>query len=142
MNATALFLATTTASAVGRLSHSSNWWAGWSLILAAFLTGAVIGLGSHRETYLGGYATYRRRMTRLGHIALAALGMLNVLFGLSPLAPSTPASVASIAWIVGAIAMPAVCFLAAWREPLRQLFFIPVAALLTAVVTTLIGGCL
>jgi hypothetical protein len=28
--------------------------------------------------------------------------------------------------------MPAVCFLSAWREPFRHLFFIPVAALILA----------
>src|SRR4051794_26996269 len=123
----------------GALAHPLNWFAGWSLVLAAFVTGAVIGLKSHREDYLGGYATFRRRMTRLGHIALAALGMMNVLFALSPLAPSTPATLASGCFVAGAIAMPTVCFLAAWRKPLRQLFFVPVATLVAAVVLTLIG---
>jgi hypothetical protein len=36
--------------------------------------------------------------------------------------------------------MPVVCFLAGWRESLRHLFFIPVAALSAAVVLTLMGA--
>ena len=51
-----------------------NWTAGWGLILAAFLVGAVIGLRTHRDEFLGGYASFRRRMVRLGHIALACWG--------------------------------------------------------------------
>ena len=35
--------------------------------------------------------------------------------------------------LAGAIAMPLVCFLSAWKEPLRQLFFIPVLLLVSAV---------
>ena len=65
--------------------HPVNWYVGWSLILAAFVSGAGIGLFFHREDFWGGYASFRRRIVRLGHIALAALGMLNVLFaGLVP----------------------------------------------------------
>ncbi len=40
--------------------------------------------------------------------------------------------------IVGAITMPTVCFLSAWREPFRHFFFIPVSLLLGGVVLTLI----
>lgn len=46
--------------------------------------------------------------------------------------PATDAAVAvaAVALLVGAVAMPLVCYLAAWRQPLRHLFFVPVAALL------------
>lgn len=112
------------------MTHSLNFMAGWWLILAAFATGAVIGLGFHREDFLGGYGSFRRRLARLGHIALAALGGLNVLYGLAPV----PAS----AWpgwflLAGAIAMPVVCFLSAWKALFRHLFFIPVVLLLAGV---------
>ncbi len=122
--------------------HMLNWQVGWWLVLAAFATGAGLGLFFHREDFLGGYASFRRRIVRLGHIALAALGMLNVIFSLSPWPPpaawtSTPAS---IGFIVGGVTMPAVCFLTGWREACRHLFFIPVLALVLAVVCTLIGG--
>src|SRR5436305_11679858 len=109
--------------------HPLNWYAGWGLILAAFVTGAGVGLFFHRDDFLGGYAAFRRRVLRLGHIALAALGMLNVLYGLTPQPsgpPALPAQVASLGFIVGGIAMPAVCFLTAWRSGFRRLFFSPV----------------
>ena len=122
-------------------THVLNWQIGWWLILLSFVTGAGIGLFFHREDFLGGYSSFRRRIVRLGHIALAALGMLNVIFSYSPwpLSGTTAASVASLAFIFGGIAMPAICFLTGWRERCRQLFFIPVLALLIAVSFT-IGG--
>ncbi len=95
-----------------------------------------MGLFFHREDFLGGYTSFRRRMLRLGHIALAALGMLNVVFSLSPWG----GEVAGVCLMVGGGAMPAICFLTAWRKPFRHLFFVPVVALLTAVVRILMGG--
>lgn len=114
--------------------HAFNFSAGWWLILAAFVTGALLGLGFHREDFLGGYGSFRRRLARLGHIALAALGGLNVLYGLAPVpADSLPG------WLLlaGGIAMPAVCFLSAWKTCFRHLFFIPVLLLMSGVVLIL-----
>jgi hypothetical protein len=108
-----------------------NWVAGWWLILAGFASGAALGLFFHRAEWLGGYGSFRRRMLRLGHIALCMLGMLNVIAGLS--SHSSPLLVA------GGAMMPAVCFLTAWKEKCRHLFFLPVLALLTAVVLMLTG---
>ena len=115
--------------------HLMNWQAGWWLILAAFATGAVIGLFFHKSEFLGGYDALPRRMVRLGHIALAALGMLNILYGLSPLpvAGSLRAEWAGICLLAGAIAMPAVCFLTAWRTNFRHLFALPVGLLVVGV---------
>src|SRR5258706_218722 len=56
-----------------------NWYAGWWLLLAAFITGAGLGMFFHRDNFLGGYGSFRRRMLRLGHIALAALGVVDLL---------------------------------------------------------------
>ena len=108
-------------------------------MLTAFVTGAILGLFFYRDDFLGGYASFRRRILRLGHIALAALGMINVLYSLAPLAsaPSTQKLVASVGFIIGGVAMPAVCFLTAWRVGFRYLFFIPVTALIIAVAQTL-----
>jgi hypothetical protein len=121
--------------------HSLNFIAGWWLILSAFLTGAAIGLGFHREQFLGGYGAFRRRLVRLGHIALAALGGLNVLYGISPLpaASSHCGTLPGPLLLAGAIAMPAVCFLTAWKEPFRRLFFVPVGLLLAGVIFILIA---
>lgn len=122
------------------VAYSANFLAGWSLILAGFLSGACLGLAFHRDDFLGGYASFPRRLLRLGHIAAVALGSLNLLFALSPLPVTAITRCASLTWIAGAVAMPVVCCLTAWRPALRRLFPVPVALLVTAVVCTLIGG--
>jgi len=116
-----------------------NWYFGWALILTAFFTGAILGLFFYGEDFLGGYASFRRRTLRLGHIALAALGIINVLYGLSPMASeASPRTwVASLGFAIGGVTMPAVCFLTSWRVGFRYLFFIPVSALVIAVIQTL-----
>ena len=121
-------------------AHALNLQLGWVLVLAGMLAGAALGVGFHGERFLGGYTSWRRRLVRLGHVALVALGGLNVLFALTPCAAAQggPARVAALAWLVGAVAMPTVCFLTAWRRPFRHLFALPVTALLTAVVATLV----
>jgi hypothetical protein len=119
------------------VSHPLNFYAGWALILAGFVSGAGIGLYFHRETFWGGYTSFRRRIVRLGHIALVALGMINLLFAIT-----VPASqhISSILLVIGAISMPAVCFLSGWKSALRHLFFIPVLSLITTIVLILCGG--
>ncbi len=123
------------------LHHVLNWYAGWLLILSAFVTGAGLGLFFHRDDFWGGYNSFRRRIVRLGHIALAALGMMNVLYSLSPWPGSGAweSDAASVCFVVGGISMPSVCFLSGWRKPMRHLFFIPVTSLILAVVWTLQG---
>ena len=66
--------------------------------------------------------------------------MLNI--RLRPLSDSRRhRSLRRLAWLrcllAGAIAMPPVCFLAAWKQPLRHLFFIPVTLLLRDVLLML-----
>jgi hypothetical protein len=121
------------------MAHPVNFIAGWGLILAAFASGALIGLGFHREDFLGGYNSFRRRLLRLGHIALAALGTLNVVYGLAPVAtgPGPVALLPGRLLLAGAVAMPLVCFLSAWRQPFRHLFFVPVGLLVAAVIAIL-----
>jgi hypothetical protein len=124
------------------VAHPMNWYAGWGMILAAFVTGGVVGLFFHRDGFWGGYASFRRRIVRLGHVALAALGMINLLYALSPW-PSVDTWQgvwAGWLWAVGGVAMAGVCFLSGWRESFRHLFVVPVGALCGAVVLTLIGG--
>ena len=121
--------------------HPLNWYAGWVLILTAFITGAGMGLFFHRDDFWGGYTSFRRRLARLGHIALAALGTLNILFSIAtPAEPSASLRVASVLLIVGAVSMGSTCFLTAWRALFRRLFFIPVTSLLVAVLLILLGG--
>src|SRR5688572_16182761 len=101
------------ALAAAGAAHPLNFFAGWTLVLLAFLSGALLGLRWHREDFWGGYASFRRRVVRLGHVALAALGLMNVIFSLSPLPTpgTTAARVASICFVAGGVLMPAVCFL-------------------------------
>lgn len=124
------------------IQQPANWIAGWGLVLLAFLSGAMLGLGWHRDDFLGGYASFRRRVIRLGHIAFAALGLMNVVFSLSPLPTpgTTTARLASICFIAGGVLMPAVCFLTAWRSGWRHWFVLPVLSLILAVVFTLLGA--
>jgi hypothetical protein len=114
------------------MPHPANFEAGLWLILAGFISGALLGLGFHREEFMGGYGSFRRRLVRLGHIAFVALGFLNLIHGVAPIDPAAgPAG----GWsgrllIAGGIAMPVTCFLAAWKPFFRHLFFIPVSLLL------------
>jgi hypothetical protein len=116
-----------------------NWYFGWGLILTAFLMGAVLGVFFYRDDFLGGYASFRRRLLRLGHISMAALGMVNIVFSLSAIAlePSLRTRIASVGFVMGGATMPAVCFLTSWRVSFRYLFFIPVIALVIAAIQTL-----
>jgi hypothetical protein len=135
------FLSTFAAEA-GAPRHLACWYAGWFLLLAGFVSGAAMGMRFHREDFLGGYASLRRRLVRLGHIALAVIGLINVVYSLSPwpVSGNWQARGAAAGLIVGGVTMPAVCFLSAWRISWRSLFVIPVAALLAGVACILLGG--
>src|SRR5262245_14026478 len=117
---------------------------GWVLILIGLLSGTLIGLSFHDEGWLGGYASWRRRMLRLGHVSFFGTGLLNLAFALSVgyLRLSHPPRLASAMFLVGALAMPAVCFLSAWRESFRHLFFIPVTSLIVATADFILRGLL
>lgn len=116
-------------------AKSGNVSAGWTGISAGVVSGVVLGIFFHRDDFLGGYDSFSRRLVRLGHISLFGLGILNLLYGLST--PPEPGrrsrDLAGLSLIVGAMTMPAVCFLTAWRKPMRHLFAIPVIAVLLAV---------
>ncbi|OGA15404.1 MAG: hypothetical protein A3G25_15815 [Betaproteobacteria bacterium RIFCSPLOWO2_12_FULL_63_13] len=116
--------------------------AGWMGLLGGVASGMVIGLCFHRDGWLGGYGSFRRRLVRLGHIAFLGLGFVNVLYALSvaqrPIA-ATLEHIASGGFMLGAVTMPLCCFLAAWRTPFRHLFPVPVASILAGVLSVLIG---
>ena len=111
------------------------------MILGA-LSGAAMGLFFHKESWMGGYSSLRRRMLRLGHIAFFGLGFINILFALSlAVAPIPPmfAQVASIGFTVAIATMSTCCFLTAWRTGFRHLFPIPVAGVLVGLVGLIAG---
>jgi hypothetical protein len=115
---------------------------GWMWILAGVVSGLALGLGFHRDEWLGGYGSFRRRLIRLGHISFFGLGILNILFAVSGprLALGTSGSgLASLSLIVGGITMPACCGLMAWRRGFYLLFAVPVASLVLGVGLTVMG---
>ena len=115
---------------------------GWVAILLGAVSGAAMGLFFHKDTWAGGYASFRRRMLRLGHISFFGIGFLNLLLGLTLFQISLPETylrIASIGFVTAVITMPACCYLSAWRKPMRHLFPIPVIAVLAGTLSLLAG---
>jgi hypothetical protein len=107
-----------------------NLYAAWIAFLLGGLAGAVTGLFFHDESWLGGYGSWRRRMTRLGHIAFFGLGLINLAFALTVnvLHLESGVLISSYLLLIGAAAMPLVCYLSAFKTSFRHLFFIPALA--------------
>jgi hypothetical protein len=121
---------------------TANLISGWLGMFAGVIAGAIIGLFFHRDNWMGGYNSYSRRLTRLGHVAFFGLGLINLAFAATSEQLSLAAAYsgfASKALIAGAITMPLVCFLSAWRKPMRHLFPFPVVSVLAGIVAILIG---
>ena len=116
--------------------------AAWLWILLGFLSGFGLGLGFHRESWLGGYSSFKRRLYRLGHISLFALGAVNLFFYITTAhVPATGMTwiVASRGFIAGAILMPICCLIMAHWPRARLLFGLPVLSLVVAAIATLTG---
>jgi len=113
----------------------------WLWISLGFLSGMLLGLFFHRENWLGGYGSLKRRMYRLGHISFFGLGAVNLLFWLTirnlP-SPSLHATVASVAFVGGALTMPLCCLIMAHFPKLHAIFTVPVVCLLVAGALTLV----
>lgn len=110
-----------------------NLWLAWLWILLGFLSGMVLGMFFHREEWLGGYGSLRRRMYRLGHISFFGLGAVNLFFWLTlKFGSLTGASVgiASAAFLIGAITMPICCVVMAHFPKLHLIFAVPVISLI------------
>ncbi len=119
-----------------------NLWAAWIGILLGLASGTIQGLFFDREDWLGGYGSWRRRLMRLGHISFFGIAFLNLAYANTVylLGPASHVPLASMLLITGAVLMPLVCYLAAWRKPLRHLFPLPVLSLLGAAVAFIGGG--
>ena len=111
---------------------------GWIWLLLGFGSGFLQGLFFHREEWLGGYGSFKRRMYRLAHISFFGLGTVNVLFHFTVQSlASTPAlQIASPAFLLGAVTMPLCCVLMAHFPKARLLFGIPVFSLLAGGILT------
>ena len=117
-------------------------WTAWLGIALGLGTGALQGLYFHREDWLEGYASWPRRLMRLGHVSFFGLAFLNLAFAetLRLLGQPPRAAWLSGALLMGSVGMPLVCYLAAWRKPLRVLFYPVVTVMLGAAVLFVAGG--
>lgn len=123
--------------------------AAWAGILLGMLSGAIVGLRFHDDDYLGGYRAWPRRLVRLGHISFFGLAIVNFAFFFTTQWLAT--NDAAVGWLLelsswslvaGAVAMPTVCFLSAWKKAMRHLFFVPVSLLVAGVISLNVGGLL
>jgi len=114
---------------------TANLYAAWIGFLLGCIAGAVPGVLFHDETWLGGYASWPRRMVRLGHISFFGIGFLNVGFALTAahLGLQEGLRLSATLLIAGAVAMPAVCYLSAWKKGFRHLFGVPAGSVTVAV---------
>ncbi len=112
----------------------------WLWILLGFVSGMVLGMFFHGENWLGGYASFKRRMYRLGHISFFGLGAVNLLFYFTAKsfpAASPLAGIASWAFVVGAVSMPVCSVLMAHFPKAHMIFAVPVLSLIAGGVLTL-----
>ena len=113
-----------------------NLYAAWIGILLGFLAGAIPGLFFQKENWLGGYSSWPRRMSRLGHISFFGLAFINLTYAASVhvMELQAPNIWPSRLFILGAITMPLVSYLSAYNKGFRHLFFLPVLCLATGAI--------
>ena len=112
----------------------------WILLGFGFGSGMVLGLFFRGENWLGGYASFKRRMYRLGHISFFGLGAVNLLFCLTVQNYSLAGPLihfASLAFAIGAVAMPVCCVVMAHFPKSHLIFSVPVVSLITGGILTL-----
>ena len=123
------------------MKSNPNLFFAWLWILLGFVAGMGLGLFFHGENWLGGYASFKRRMHRLAHISFFGLGAVNLLFWITmqiipPVAPL--AEVASWTLIIGAVTMPIGCVVVAHFPKAHLIFAIPVLSLIAGGTLTLL----
>lgn len=114
---------------------------GWFWIGLGVLSGALLGVRFGDERFMGGYASWPRRLVRLGHIAFFGTGMLCVLLASTLQRHHLGEALESTSmWtmLAGAIGMPLCCAIAAFWKRATPLFVAPVLAIGVAVTITYI----
>ena len=122
------------------MKSNPNLFLAWLWILLGFVSGMVLGMFFHGESWLGGYASLKRRMYRLGHISFFGLGAVNLLFFLTAQHFPTAGPLlhfASLAFIAGGITMPACCVVMAHFPKAHLIFAVPVVSLIIGATLTL-----
>ena len=107
----------------------------WLWIVLGFVSGAALGMRFKGENWMGGYASFPRRLYRLGHISFFGLGLINFLFAVTLRVFEIKSSAvvpAGYAFIIGGVLMPICCVLMAHFPKLKPaaLFAAPVSSLL------------
>jgi hypothetical protein len=112
-----------------------NVFAAWVGAFLGLLAGVVLGFWYHREEWLGGYASWPRRMLRLGHVSFFGIAAINLAYALTIAALDwhPPHPLFSMLLAASNFLMPLVCGLAAWRPELRRLFVVPVGCAVAGV---------
>jgi len=113
----------------------------WLWIVLGFVSGLILGLFFHGENWLGGYASFKRRLYRLGHISFFGLGVVNLAFYFTAITVKTPGhlvNIASWAFVIGAISMPVCCAIMAHVPKVQLLFGVPVLSLVLGGVMTVL----
>ncbi len=118
-----------------------NLYAAWIGIILGFLAGAIQGLFFHKEDWAGGYGSWSRRLMRLGHISFFGIALINFAYAVSIrlFEIQNQSVLPSRLFIIGAITMPLICYLSAYKKSFRHLFFIPVLSLMAGAVVFLMG---
>lgn len=119
-----------------------NFHAAWIGIVLGFIAGAVIGLFFHDDKWVGGYHSWPRRMMRLGHISFFGIAFINFAYSFSIRVFNIHSATIypSYFFIIGAITMPLICFLSAYKKGFRHLFPIPVISLLIGAIIFIVKG--
>jgi len=115
-----------------------NLTAAWIGFALGCVSGAIPGLFIHSHTWLGGYTSWPRRLIRLAHISFFGIGFLNLGLGLTCKVLGIEAGLASTLMLVGAVMMPTVCYLSAFKPLFRHLFFIPAGSVLAAIIVFIV----
>ena len=82
---------------------------------------------------MGGYASFKRRLYRLGHVSFFGLAIINLLFFFTAAILTLDGAcirVASCGFVTGAISMPLCCLIMAHYPSLKALFLLPVSSLI------------
>ena len=112
----------------------------WLWITVGVIVGFVLGAYFHRDDWLGGYTSFKRRLYRLAHVSFFGLAIINLLFYFTVQRLGSSGSLISVAswgFAIGAVTMPICCFLMANNPRLRAIFLIPVLSTLGAACLTL-----
>jgi len=114
------------------MTTALNFDGAWIAFVLGCIAGAVPGLYFYSSDWLGGYASWPRRMIRLAHISFFGLGGMNLGFALTArtLGITEHLEVPSLLLLASLVSMPLVCWLSAWRPQGRHLFFLPAGAAL------------